>query len=301
MTQATRTAISSPSQTRSAPVLQTPISGLTPIQNRQAKLLIAGPIGTGKSTLLMTLPGRKLIYAFDPNAVDSYPPADDWDHLPFFPPAEELEISVKPLSTKVKADTSKRHSRKTPEPLTYVRFEEDFQTRCESGWFAANSYNWICFDSNTTFADICMDRIQWLNGRYGKHPEQADYTALMNLQRNCYRAAIGTGLNVAVTMHTEYEKDSVTNRISQALMTTGKNKIRIPLLFSQIYGTEKTVRDGNIRYTLHTAGGTQRDYCRTNIKNLAPEEDVTLNFNQPLSGQGAGAFVLPPTETANAE
>lgn len=241
----------------------------------------------------MTLPGRKFIYVFDPNARDSYPPSDDWVAMPFIPPASELEISVRPLSAKVTHDSTRRHSRKTPEPLTYPNFEEDFHTRAEEGWFAENNFDWICYDSNTTFADICMDRIQYLNGRLGKHPEQADHTSLMNLQRNIYRAAIGTGLHVAVTMHTEYEKDSTSLRMVQQLMTTGRNKIRIPLLFSQIYGTERDTKDGKLHYTIHTTGSTKREYCRTNIRDISPEEDITVDFSKPLQGQGLGAFVLP--------
>ena len=283
---------------KEAPTLTIPTPGMTTVKNRQVKLLIAGPIGTGKSTALMTLPGKKLIYAFDPNAIDSYPPADDWDILHFFPPANELDIAVKTLHA---ADKSAKHDRPSRGrervvPLTYLRFEEDFTARCESGWFAENNYDWICYDSNTTFADICMDRIQYLNGRLGKHPEQADHTALMNLQRNIYRAAIGTGLNVAVTMHTEYGQDSTTNRISYQLMTTGRNKIRIPLLFSQIYGTERDTVDSKLKFTVHTVGGPKRDYCRTNVKGLSPEEDITVDFNQPLAGQGIGGFVLYHTK-----
>jgi len=284
---------------KKAPQLQTPLSGLNPPSERNVKLLIAGPIGTGKSTSLMTLPGKKLIYTFDPNAIDSYPPSDDWDVLPFIPSPSELDISVSTLHSTDKSkhhDTSLRHSGKKAEPTTYPAFEEDFQTRCETAWFEQNDYKWICFDSNTTFADICLDRVMYLNGRLGKHPEQADHTALMKLQRDIYRAAIGTGLHVAVTMHTEYGQDNETKRLSYQLMTTGRNKIRIPLLFSQIYGTERDVVDGKHQYSIHTVGGPKRDYIRTNVKNIAPEEDVTVDFSLPLSGQGLGSFVLNQTK-----
>ena len=294
MTTQTRNQITRP--TRSAPILRTPSSGRTPETSRQAKLLIAGPIGTGKSTLLMTLPGRKLVYAFDPNAIDSYPPADDWDILHFFPSASELDISVSTLhgvKDASKHDSTRRHSKSKVEPVSYVNFEEDFTTRAESGWFRDNNYDWILFDSNTTFADICLDRVMYLNGRMGKHPEQADHTALMTLQRNIYRAAIGTGLHIAITMHTEFEKDENTHRTGQTLMTTGRNKIRIPLLFSQIYCTERDTIDGHIKYSIHTVGGKHNNFCRTNIKGLDPLTDVTIDFDSPLSGQGIGASVIP--------
>ncbi len=237
------------------------------------------------------MPGKKIVYVFDPNAIDSYG-VGDYDFLTFIPDPSELDISVKTLKKEAGEHKHDKSGRKGKiEPITYPAFEADFQTRCAEGWFAENGYDWICFDSITTLTDIIMDRVQFLNGRLGKHPEEADYTALMNLQRTIFRAAVGTGLKTFVTAHVEPYKDEFTGRISNRIMTTGRNRIRIPLLFSQIYATERDVDQGKVTYSLHITGNRNYPFCRTSIKDLNPIEDITLDPNKPPEGQGLGAFV----------
>jgi hypothetical protein len=213
--------------------------------------------------------------------------------MSFIPGPSELDISVKTL--KKEGDGHKHDKpaqRKKVEPLAYPAFEADFQTRCEQGWFYEQGYDWICFDSHTTFTDIVMDRVQFLNGRLGKHPEEADYTACMNLQRTILRAAIGTGLKILCTAHVEPYKDEFSGRISNRIMTIGRNRIRIPLLFSQTYATERdTDKEGKISYSLHVAGNRNFPFCRTSVKGLDPVEIITLDPDKPPEGQGLGAFV----------
>ena len=290
MTTAVRAKIAAPA--RKAYQLQEVQKGSDAKELRVPKVLICGGVGSGKSTIITTLPGKKLIYVFDPNALDSYM-GEDYDFLKFIPDPSELDISVKTLK-KMTGDANQPHDdsvlRKI-EPLAYPKFEADFQTRCKQGWFAEKGYDWICFDSLTTFADIIMDRVQFLNGRLGKHPEEADYTALMNLQRTVFRAAIGTGLKVFATAHVEPYKDEFTGRISNRIMTTGRNRIRIPLLFTQVYATERDREGDKVNYTLNIMGDRNYPFCRTNVKGLLPTEDITLDLTKPPEGQGLGAFV----------
>jgi hypothetical protein len=74
-------------------------------------------------------------------------------------------------------------------------------------------------------------------------------------------------------------------------MTTGRNRIRIPLLFSQIYATERDVEKGKATYNLHVMGNRNFPFCRTNVKGLSPVEDITLDLDKSPEGQGLGAFV----------
>lgn len=276
--------------------MQDPKSGTDVEAVKQAKVLLCGAVGVGKSTQLMTLPGKKIIYVFDPNALEAYIKADDWDYFTFIPGPTELDIAVRTLHTTDKSekhDTTGRASGRKAEPVAYPKFEADFETRCENGWFLDNGYDWIIFDSNTTLQDIIMDRVQYLNGRLGKQPEEADWGAVMTTQRSIFRAAIGTGLNFCCTAHVEPYKDDFTGRVTQRIMTIGRNRIRIPLLFSQTYLLENDIVQGKPSYGIHTIGSKTFPFCRTNIRGLDPLENVTIDNLRNMQGKGLGRFVIP--------
>jgi len=255
-------------------------------------ILACAPVGAGKTTQILTLPGKKFLYIFDPNTLPSLE-GHDVDYRTFVPDITDLDISAKTLKVdkstgKVVGDRPK--GGRLPEPTTYRDFEDDYTSRLDAGFF--NKYDWLCFDSITTLSEIILDRIQWLNGRLGKHPEQADYTAEMAAVRNVIRCASGmTACNLYVTGHVETIKDDSTGKTFNQPLITGRNRIRVPMRFSQIYALEG--KDGG--YSCQTQSDRWYPFLRTNIKNLKPVEDITLDWKMDLTKQGLGRFVTRQT------
>src|SRR5689334_1720584 len=112
------------------------------------RFLVMGLTGSGKSTLFLTLPGKKFMYVFDPNALASIE-GFDVDYEEFNVEITDVDIAVKNL--KGDASTHDKPTIKQVEPKTYLRWEGHFEKHLEDGFF--NSYDWIGFDSFTLFSD----------------------------------------------------------------------------------------------------------------------------------------------------
>lgn len=250
---------------------------------RNARVLVAGEIGVGKSTQIATLPGKKFVYVFDPNTIPSLE-GHDIDYMPFIPDVSDVDLAIKTLKKGV-GDKS----REKVDPKTYLAWEEDFDKRYDSDFFLG--YDWLGFDSLTTLSEIVMDRVQFLNGRLGKHPEQADYTAEMNAFRNIFRAVTSLDCNLYCTAHLEPHKDDTIGKTYFQLIMTGRNRTRIPMRFSQIYALEVDANKEKANYLCHTVPDRWFRNLRTNIRGLKPTEDVTIDWMENPVGQGLGRFV----------
>jgi hypothetical protein len=249
------------------------------------KILCIGPAGVGKTAQFLTLPGKKFAYIFDPNSVDTLK-GFDVDFLPFIPDKEDLNLAVVALAAG-KADKPRRNST----PQTYVDWEADFDERLEKNFFDA--YDWISIDGCTTLSEIIMDRIQWINGRLGKQPEQADYAAEMNTFKNIFRTLTNLKSNLYCTAHTEIQRDETTAKTYAQLVMTGRNRTRLPMRFSQIYGLEvSTGEKGKPIWQAHTIQDKMHPSVRTTVKGLQPIEDVTIDWSKNPIGQGIGRFCM---------
>lgn len=230
--------------------------------NHLSFLFVGGP-GSGKTSLYWTLPGRGFIYIFDPNSLASLE-GMDVDYEIFSP--DLLDINVHPLSSKKSADKIV----KAGEPKAYVKFEEKLDEHLDSGFL--EKYDWIGMDSFTTFSDAVMDRVSWMNERFGKQPEQADWSAQMMVIQGVARSITHRNKMFIATAHEEYKQDEKTKIILAQPWLTGRLKIRLPLLFSNIY---RCVSD-NGQYFIQTSPYGMHKYMRSSLKGLDGELEVTI-------------------------
>jgi hypothetical protein len=250
------------------------------------KFLMLGDTGTGKTSQLLTLPGKKFMYLFDPNAILSLQ-GHDVDYEEFLPDA--LNLSVTSLS-KDRGDKTTNHQNQM-----YVDWEKDFDSRVKDGFF--DSYDVIGIDSATTFQDLIMDRVLTINGRAGKWPQQDDYGPQMQVFTNVMRTLNSLGKIVYVTGHMEARQDELTKKIFRAPLMTGRLKTKIPLLFSDIFTTSAdNDGKGNMTYMIQTVPDRMTSTIRTSFKGLEPFEDVTIDWDKPIIGQGIGRFILEEGE-----
>lgn len=262
-------------------------SASAPTTKGHRQILAVGEVGTGKTTAFRTLPGKKFAYLFDPNSLASLE-GSDIDYIEFLVDRTDLDLAIKTLRKSGEGAIGDKQSGELKAvPKTYVNFEEDFQEREQSGFFKA--YNWLMFDSLTTLGAIIMDRAQFLNKSMGKQPEQPDFAIEMTNMRNNLRIATSV-CNLYCTAHFEPQRNELTGRVYNQLVITGKNRLRIPLMFSDIFRFDCELVGEKARYTVKTVKDREDPAIRTAVKGLAPVEVVTIDFKKPIEGQGIGAW-----------
>lgn len=245
------------------------------------KFLLLGDTGSGKTTQLLTLPGRKFAYLFDPNAILSLQ-GHDIDYEEFLP--DRLNLSIKSLKKDVGDKTTNFKND------LYLQWEQDFNKKVESGFF--DDFDVIAMDSATTFLDLAMDRVLTINGRSGQWPQQDDYGPQMMAFTNVCRTLTSLGKTIFMTGHLETKKDELSGRILRTPMMTGRLKTKIPLLFSDIFICEvENDGKGNILHKIQTSPDRMTTAVRTTMKGLEPFENVTINWDEPVVGQGIGGLL----------
>lgn len=216
-------------------------------------ILLIGQPGTGKTSQFWTLPRPGFLYVFDPNCIASLTGLD-MEYEIFSP--DLLDINVHPLSASKRSDSVM----KADEPTAYTRWEEHFENALETDYF--KQFKWIGMDSFTTFSDSVMDRVQFLNNRLGKQPEQADWASQMFTIQNVMRSLSARQMLFVATAHDEHRQDPTGGHVTYQPVMTGRLRTRIPLLFSNILRTDVEASRAGNTYLLHTGSDRLHQYVR---------------------------------------
>lgn len=255
--------------------------------------LCVGDTGGGKTAGLLTLKGRKFCYTFDHNSVQTLR-GHDIDFIEFVP--ELIDLDVVTLKGGQR-DQYSRAQEQGAEPRTYIEFEQDFEERLRSGFF--NDYDVIGCDSATTLQDIVMDRAMYLNGRFGKWPEKADWTASMNAIMKILRTMTSvrkpdqSKLMLYLTAHLDLQRDDTTGKIFNQMNFIGKLKARVPLLFTNIWFCfAEANKEGKTQWYVRTQPDRYTPFLRTaSVRGLDAVENVTIDdWNDPV-GEGIGGLL----------
>ena len=250
------------------------------------RILAAGFAGGGKTTQIRSLPGRKFVYAFDPNCVRSLAGADIEYEL-FTPDIADVDMSAKPLDKAKKEDKTTG----TKNPRAYVDWENHFEEHYANGYF--KQFDWLCFDSFTTFAEILMDRILYLNGRLGRQPQQDDWAAQMQSIKNVFRVLTAMDINLYCTGHIQPKQDELTKKTYLQLVITGQLRLRLPMLFTDIWGLFCDSDDKGESFTMQTRPDRELPYLRSSVKGLEHIEDITIHDMANAEREGIGRILSP--------
>ena len=147
-----------------------------------------------------------------------------------------------------------------------------------------DAYDNICFDSFTTFSDIVMDRVLQLNGRAGQFPQQDDWGGQMQTITNCVRTFVSMNKTLLFTAHDEFSQDKVTSRMQNIIMLTGKLRVKLPLLFSEILHLDCASTPTEIKYQAQTRPDRINPAIRCTFRGLEMFEDMTIkDWKNPKS------------------
>ena len=199
-------------------------------KRERMRILAIGPAGSGKTTQLRTLPGKKLLFCFEDNALNSLQGDPDIDYQLYLP--DVVEIAPRSLS-------SKQNVRSTPatgeKPNAFDNFVRDFNSLLQDNQKATfGKYDVIAIDSLTSLSKAVMDSVLWLNNRMGQQPALDDWAAQLNTIENTIRKITSLPKMVYITAHDSLMQDELTKKIVNELVLTGQLKTRIPMLFSDI-------------------------------------------------------------------
>jgi hypothetical protein len=249
-------------------------------------ILLVGPTGSGKTSQIWTLPGKKFAYLFDPNALASLRGCD-LDYQEFLPDILEMDSTLKGFNKGSRSDqpASRR------EPTTYLDWGNDLNEKSQSGFF--DSYDWLIIDSLTFLQKAAFDRNAWINDRYGKIEELSDYRVVGSKLSDITRSICSLPINVYLTGHIREFQDEVSRKISTEANLAGSARTNVPLVMTNIWLAGVGEADeGRAQYTVQTQPAKRGlQTIRSTIKGLEPIEDVTiLDFNR-AEDFGIGALL----------
>ncbi len=248
-------------------------------------ILLVGPTGSGKTTQINTLPGKVWVFCFDPNSRRSLFRSDiqgeEW-----LPDPLEIDATIKGFNKGSKSDD--RPISKI-EPRVYVEFIESLYERAEAKFF--DQYDWVCFDSLTFLLRACHARTAYINNRYGKPEEMADYRTVGSKISDLVQSASSEPINTLFTGHIDTWQDEVTNKISTELALSGSAKKRVPLVMTNIWLCVPATED-KVKFEIQTVPGKRGLQCiRSSVDGLKPLEDVTIGDKKNPTNYGIGKLL----------
>ena len=249
------------------------------------RFLLWGASGTGKTSQFLTLPGKKFLYIFDPSGVEGIR-GYDVDFELILPDSMNLNISSS------SADGATRGTKMQQDaPQAAANFLLDLRKKKKEGFF--DQYDAVGMDSVTFYAKLVMDRIVWNNQRPGHTPHQDDYAPEMNQVFNAMREFIAIpGCTLFASTHEENKEDKRTGLTNVEYALTGKLRVWLTGLFTDVFRTIVGEKDENIgKHYVVTGKIARAGGIRKSIRWLDHIHEVTIKDWDNLETQGLGAIL----------
>lgn len=249
------------------------------LEKGRKNILNYGPTGTGKTWLFTTFPGKKFVYAFDPSTLDTIAGLDiDYEYVS---PKSSLGIH------KTQEGRTDPKGPKYTEPLAFRQFEDHLEKFLEED---IETYDVIAFCSLTTLQLILLERILYINGRFGQTPQIADYMLLGDTLLAIFRTCFAKEVTFYLEAHSDLVQDDVSKKIVNQLdLSKGLRRNLTRLLTDLWVSSAEAGRDGPI-YKIQTAPTREFPAAKNSMK-LKQFEDVTFDPKRKLDEQGIGRFL----------
>lgn len=259
-----------------------PIQASTISRVNGEKFWLQGPAGCGKSTQIITLPGRTLVWCFGTAQTAAYRGYENIDVQTYDTDVGARDFTPYSLSKNASGEKTAKVTR----PEAFKEFRTDFKLAWESN--GLDPYANIVFDPVTLLSEMVMDEVLHINGRYGKTPQQDDWQPQMKAIQDLFRAACSLPMNVFFILHDEYIQDGDTKKMMNVPMLTGKLKGKLPTLFNHLLhfnadqSRNSQTQKMETRYFMQTSPDRYTPSVRTSFRGLESVEDVTVeDFSKP--------------------
>ena len=197
-------------------------------QNKTFNALIYGPMGSGKTRLAMTCRAPILIHSFDPGGTKTI--------------RDEIGKTIF-------ADT--RYEQEDPAmPSAFAAWDLEYHRLKKAGLFAG--IGTYIIDSATTWSAAAMNVVLKKAGRPGGVPFQQDYLPAMVMIENAIKDMISLPCDCILLCHEDVDKDEASGKMFVGPLFVGKLKVRVPLLFDEIYMATTKETSNGVSYSLLT-------------------------------------------------
>jgi len=247
--------------------------------------LLIGDTGSGKTTLFLTIPGKKFAYLFDPRALATLG-GYDIDYEEFYPEGDDLDPYPRSVR-KDKSFLSDNPTGRMPEPTLYLRWLEDINKRFDSGFF--NDYDAVMIDSGTLLARVGHYRVRWLQEKKKREDERTDYRLSGDMISDALWQFSTLPCHTVVTVHHEMRKDGTTAKVNNRMTLPGGARMVTPRLNSNIW----VCTCENNKYMVQTRPSRENPTVRTSMKfrDMALHHDMTIPDLQNPEKYGIGGIL----------
>lgn len=193
------------------------------------RALVGGGTGTGKTFSLRTARQPILIHSFDPDG----------------------QVSIRDFIQKGGIYVDNRYEQDDiKDPKTWLNWEKEYFRLKTAGVF--NQLGTFALDSATTWSATAMNLVLKKAGRPGGTPQQNDYLPAMVMVENAIKDMTSLPCDIILLAHEDPDKDEATGRMFIHPLFIGKLKLRVPLLFSEVYFAQAKETSKGTEYSFLT-------------------------------------------------
>lgn len=192
-------------------------------RNKTFNSLVYGHPGTGKTFSLRTARKPVLIHSFDPGGTESV--------------SDEINKGTILADTRFEGDMH---------PSTFRRWEQEFNRLQKNGVF--EHVGTYVLDSITSWCDVLLAEIMRREGVNDIVPRLRDYMIQIKTAADYMKEMTILPCDFIAIGHIDVQKDEVSGRTITTLMTTGKLKTKLPLLFDEVYVADTKQKSDGIKY-----------------------------------------------------
>ena len=209
-------------------------------RNNSFNAIIYGGTGSGKTSLLRTCRLPLHVDSFDPGGSKVLEGEAILNGAKYPDYMSQGNIIV-----------DSRYENEDPiHPKSASLWDKEFHRRLKMGYF--DCVGTYALDSLTTWAQDIMYEVIKKAGRSGGTPQQNDWLPQMTIIENALRGIMSLPCDCILIGHEDTAKDEATGKMYNSLLITGKLKMRVPLLFDEVYAALTKETSKGIEYQLLT-------------------------------------------------